>query len=96
MSAPTEFRTYAAFGLRAMLGALLGAIRILIAAVVVFVAPLCMLLLSIAAALLVLTALVFRFGAPQLDFPFLGMVSLALLCVIARVVIERIAIWVAS
>jgi hypothetical protein len=73
-----------------MLGALLGAIRILIAAVVVFVAPLCMMLLSIAAALLVLTALVFRFGAPTVDFPFWGMLSLALLCATARLIIQRL------
>lgn len=91
MSAPTEIRSVAAFGLRAMLGAVLGAARILIAAVVALVAPLCMTLLSIAAALLVLTALVFHFGAPALDFPFWGMLSLALLCATARFIIQRIA-----
>lgn len=91
MSAPTKIRSVAAFGLRAMLGAVLGAARILIAAVAALVAPLCMTLLSIAAALLVLTALVFRVGAPALDFPFWPMIGLALSCAVARVLLERLA-----
>lgn len=60
-------------------------------AVLGLVAPILAFIFGTAAVLLALTAVIFRYGAPQLDFPLWEILGLALICAVARVVVVRSA-----
>lgn len=59
-------------------------------AVLGLVAPIVAFILGTAAVLLVLTAVIFRYGAPRLELPFWEMMAGALACAIARTLLDRV------
>ncbi len=90
MSNPTTTNGFFVTALLAVMHGCIATVRLVAAAVLGLVTPIVSTILGALAVLLAGTAVLFRYGAPRLDFPFWEILGLALACAIARVLLERV------
>jgi uncharacterized membrane-anchored protein len=90
MSNPTTTNGFFMTALLAVMHGCMATVRSVAAAVLGLVTPIVSTVLGALAVLLAGTAVLFRYGAPRLDFPFWEFMAFALGCAVARVLLNRL------
>lgn len=90
MSNTTTTNSFFVTALLAVWHGCMATVRLVAAAVLGLVTPIVSTILGALAVLLAGTAVLFRYGAPRLDFPFWEILGLALACAVARMLLERV------
>ena len=90
MSNPTTMNGFFVTALLAVLRGCVATVRLVAAAVLGLVTPIVSTILGALALLLAGTAVLFRYGAPHMDFPFWDILGLALACAVSRMLLVRV------